>query len=143
MFRRHNGSGTSDDFLTALVGHNGVQDQPVFFRDLLCCGHGGGNRVPHINRLNKAQLLAQIDGSRARQLGAQHIRNKASGQHSVGDTLAEHRALGVLGVNVGGVEVAGEAGVQDDVGLCDGFGEGRAVADLDGIDCLHDAKPLL
>ena len=55
----------------------------------------------------------------------------------MGNALAEHGVLGGLGVEVGGVHVAGDAGVEDDVGLGYGFGEGRAVTQLNLCDGFH------
>ena len=54
----------------------------------------------------------------------------AGGEHAVGYPLAKHALLGLDLVDVGGVEVAADAGVGVDVVLGDCLGEGRAVAQL-------------
>jgi hypothetical protein len=55
--------------------------------------------------------------------------DEAGRQHAVGDAAAEHRALGVFLVEVGRIDVGGNAGEQDDVGFGDGLG---VLADMPG-----------
>src|SRR3954462_6037216 len=49
----------------------------------------------------------------------------------MGDAPAERAGFGVFLVDVDRIEIAGQPGEQDDVGLGDGFREGRGLADAE------------
>src|SRR5690606_41498057 len=77
------------------------------------------------------QGLADMDAGRAGQAGGAHGGNEAGGEHAVGDALLEHAVGGVLGVDVHRVEITGDTGEQDQVGVGDGLGKARLPAFLD------------
>jgi hypothetical protein len=63
------------------------------------------------------QGLVHVDGARAGQLGAQDRGHQRATPHAVGDDAVEQGVIGVLGVQMGRIGVAGDSGKGHDVGL--------------------------
>src|SRR5699024_8466011 len=108
------------DDVAVLVGADGVENGAVLLRNELGDGDGGGYGVAEEHRLGEAELLAHVYGAGAGQLRAENGGDETGGEHAVGYPLAEHALLGLDLVDVGGVEVAADAGVGVYVVLGDG-----------------------
>ena len=85
--------------------------------------HLGAHGVAGADRGQELEGLAEIDAAGAGQLGAEHGRDQAGGQHAVGDAAVEGGPERELLVEMDRVGVAGDAREHQDVGIGDGLAE--------------------
>src|SRR5687768_5652764 len=97
-----------------------------------------------MDRCCEPEFLGQVDGAGARQQVAEHAGDQPRREHAVGDRPLELRLLGESLVEMGGIGIARDGGVQLDVLRGDGPLEAGALADRDLVEgaVLDQAGPI-
>ncbi len=109
--------GPGDHGFAVLVGTHAVKRYVTFFRLLLSHRHCRSDGVANRNWTAEAQILAEIDRSRTRQLGAEHGGDQPRPPHALDNDMVEHVRFGVDGIDMRGVHVACDDREQVDVAL--------------------------
>ncbi|VTR68734.1 hypothetical protein DESC_720112 [Desulfosarcina cetonica] len=79
--------------------------------------------------------MMHVNRSRARQARTDDGTDEAGRQHAMGDTGLEEGPLGIGFIDVGRVQVAGDAGEKIDIGIGHGFGKPSLIADVQFVEC--------
>src|SRR5450755_663524 len=83
----------------------------IFLRDL----HRDGDGITYGHRVTKAQRLAKIDSTRARQLRTKQGRDQRRAPHAMSDNLMKHIAASILYIDMRGIYVARHHGEKLDI----------------------------
>ena len=125
--RNHLG-GAVQHAVALLVDHLAIQLNALL--DVVFGQHGRRHRegVTNAHGLGEVQHLLQVNGAGAGKLCAEQRRNQGSAPHAVGDDTVKQGVIGVLGIQVRGVGVAGHRGKSLDVGQRQSAQQARALA---------------
>ncbi len=127
--RRPREGGAGDHRLAMLVGADGIEHHVAFFRLFLAHRQRHRDGVADADRMEKTQILAEIDRARAGQHGSQHIGDQPRPPHPMDDDVMKHVGLGIAGIHMRRVHIAGGDGEQVDIALRHGVGKTGLLAD--------------
>lgn len=96
--------------LAILIAHPTIENDMVIVRKFLLTSDGHGQRVTDAHGALEIEGLADVDRPRAGKLRAEHIGNQHAAPHAMPDHFAEAGGTGVLGIDVGRIDVARQNG---------------------------------